>query len=330
MTPMMSALIALSIGVVVLFVARSRNEGATPLANESRLSERERVAVREYHESSSDALEDEDLSAAELEARRQFEADRKQIDERQISFQQRLKFAGLSKYPAFVFVFAQAALSLVAFVFAWRFLELPLQIASLIFGPLCVNRFINKRIEKRVRSFDRDFPQFLLSVTGMLKTGLNSFQALQAAAGGLEEQSPVRLEVELMLERLRVGVTEDRSIGSFAEDIQHPEVELFVQAVILSRRVGGTLSDTLERLSKQARKRQTFKLAAQASVAQQRGAIWVILGIISAVQGYMFFVHRDMVVEPWTNPKLTFFTQGAICLVLLALWWMNRITRIKI
>lgn len=330
MTPMMSALIALSIGVVVFFVARSRVQLAPPLANESRLSDRERMASREGQEISSEALEDEDLSVAELEARRQFEDDRKQIDERQVSFQQRLKFAGLSQYPAFVFVFAQVAISLLAFAFAWRYLELPLQLASLIFGPLCVNRFINNRIEKRIKNFDRDFPQFLLSVTGMLKTGLNSFQALQAAAGGLEEQSPVRLEVELMLERLRVGVTEDRSIGSFAEDIQHPEVELFVQAVILSRRVGGTLSDTLERLSKQARKRQTFKLAAQASVAQQKGAIWVILGIISAVQLYMFFVNRDMVVEPWTNPKLTILTQGAVCIVLLAMWWMSRITKIKI
>ena len=99
---------------------------------------------------------------------------------------------------------------------------------------------------------------------------MNSLTALQAASEGLDPESLVRQEVELMLERLRMGVPEDQSIGSFGEDIFHEEIELFVQALLLSRRVGGNLSDTLERLAKQVRKRQYFRESASAAFGQQR------------------------------------------------------------
>jgi tight adherence protein B len=164
----------------------------------------------------------------------------------------------------------------------------------------------------------------------MLKTGLNPVQALEAAADNLEEDSVVRQEVELMLERFRVGVPEDRSIGSFGEDIAQPEIELFVQALLLSRRVGGSLSDTLDRLSKQVRKRRAFKMTASATVAQQRGSIWVIIGIMAVVQLYLFKMAPDMVEGAWTHPQLADFAQFALVLIWFGVMWMMKITNIKI
>lgn len=250
--------------------------------------------------------------------------------ERGLSLQARLRYANLASYPPYTFSLLQIGISLLAFFVARLYVKELLQIVALTSGPLLVNWFINRRIEKRVRDFDIDFPQFLLSVVGMLKTGLNTIQALEAAADGLEPNSMVRQEVELMLERFRVGVSEDRSIGSFAEDILHPEVELFVQALILSRRVGGTLSETLDRLAKQVRKRQSFKMSAKAAIGMHRGSVWVILALILGLQVYMYKVAPDLVLGTWQNPSLTGIAQSAIVVILLGIRWMNSMTRFKV
>jgi tight adherence protein B len=249
---------------------------------------------------------------------------------RGLSLATRLRYAELGQYPVYFCSVAQVAISLVSFTVAHMYCKEILQIMSLFVGPLVVNFVINRRIEARVRKFDSDFPQFLLSVVGMLKTGLNTVQALQAGAEGLEETSLVRQEVELMLERLRVGVSEDRSIGSFGEDINHQEIELFVQALILSRRVGGTLSDTLDRLARQVRKRQNFKMAASGAVGMHRGSIWVILFLIAALQAYMYVSTPEIVLGTWQNQSLNGYAQASVALMILGVLWMNKMTNFKV
>lgn len=246
------------------------------------------------------------------------------------TLEMKLRYAHLTWMPPYVVSLLQILISLVAFAVAYVYLKLPLQILSAFTGPILVNSWIHRRMRKRVQRFDADFAQFLLSVVGMLKTGLNPIQALEAAADSLEEESLVRQEVELMLERVRMGVSEDRSIGSFGEDIDQPEIELFVQALLLSRRVGGTLSDTLDRLAKQIRKRQTFKLEANGAVSMQRGSIYAIIVVIMFVQFYMYLIAPDMVVGAWTHPKLAGFAQGAIVITLLAIAFVNKLTKLKI
>jgi tight adherence protein B len=249
---------------------------------------------------------------------------------RGISLATRLRYAQLSQYPVYYCSAAQVAISLIAFLVARTYCKEVLQLMSLFVGPLLVNYLINKRIESRARKFDADFPQFLLSVVGMLKTGLNTVQALQAGAEGLEENSLVRQEVELMLERLRLGVSEDRSIGSFGEDINHGEIELFVQALILSRRVGGTLSDTLDRLAKQVRKRQNFKMAASGAVGMHRNSIWVIIALIAALQLYMLLATPGIILATWQNPSLNGYAQAAVAVMVLGVIWMNKMTNFKV
>jgi len=193
-----------------------------------------------------------------------------------------------------------------------------------------VNSFLQSRIRKRTAKFDADFPQFLLSVVGMLKTGLNPVQALEAAVENLEPDSIVRQEVELMLERFRVGVPEDRSIGSFGEDINQPEIELFVQALILSRRVGGNLSETLDRLAKQVRRRQYFRQSANAAVGMQRGSIWFILAVLVALQAYLYTVWPESVTLTWTHPTGRKVGQAGLIAIILGIFWVRQVTKLRV
>jgi len=246
------------------------------------------------------------------------------------SLQKRLKYAQLSGFHPYVFALAMLGISTVAFVFVSRYFGWVFQVMAILTGPMIVNFFINRRIAQRFKAFDKDYPQFLLSLVGMLKTGLNPIQALEAAAANLEERSLVRIEVDLMLERLRLGVSEERSIGSFGEDIDHAEIELFVQALLLSRRVGGNLSDTLDRLARQVRKRQYFRQSAVGAVGLQRGSIIFILGILGVLEFYLYTVWPASVIETWTDPSVREYAQMALAMIILGVFWVRQVTKIRV
>jgi tight adherence protein B len=246
-----------------------------------------------------------------------------------LTLTKKLRYAQLNLSPA-VYHFCWISISLVATLIAFFNLNIVFQLVALSTGWLFMGWLVTLRMSNRFKEFDADYPQFLLSVVSLLKTGMNVMSALETSAKGLEEGSLTRSEVELMVERLRYGVSEDKSIGAFGEDIYHPEIELFVQALLLSRRVGGTLSDTLERLAKQVRRRQFFRSSAAAAVSMQRGSIWFIIAILIAMESYLYVVYPDVVLGSLRDELGWQIWQVAMLLIIGGIFWVRQITKIRI
>ena len=246
-----------------------------------------------------------------------------------LTLEKKIKYSAWKIAPV-IFYCACLTISLFSFFVVSQVFDAVLQFISLITGPLFMHWLINTAMHKRFKAFDRDYPQFLLSLVGLLKTGMNTLTALQAAAEGMDEGSLVKSEIELMLERLRIGVSEDQSIGSLGEDIYHEEIELFVQALLLSRRVGGNLSDTLDRLAKQVRKRQYFRESAYAAIGQQRWSIVVIVGVLVFILGYMLIIAPDIVLGAYHDPVGWQVYQGGVMVILLGVYWIRQVTKIRV
>lgn len=241
----------------------------------------------------------------------------------------RLKYAQLSMPPS-MFYFLEAIISIVvasgiSIKFDW-----PIVLLSLSIGPIIMNWYVNSHLEQRFNDFDMDYSPFLMSLVSMLKTGMGIINAMSTAAAGLESDSLVREEVELMIEKLRFGVTEDKAIGSFADTVYHPEIELFVQAVSLSKNLGGSLTDTLERLSEQVRKRQYFRDSAKAAVGMQKGSLVVLLLILVGIEIFIFIRSPEMVIGAINNDIGWMIWEGAIGVIGIALYWISQVTKIRI
>lgn len=246
-----------------------------------------------------------------------------------LTLQKRLKYAQWRITP-FVFHLFEVLSGLVVLTLVAPHVNFLLQLIALLSGPIALRWLLTMAVDRRFRRFDGDYPQFLLSVVGLLKTGMAPVGALEAAAKGLDRGSLVRHEVELMIDRLRMGVSEDRSIGCFGEDIFHPEIELFVQALLLSRRVGGNLSHTLERLAKQVRKRQYFRSSANAAVGLQRGSIMMILLILVTVEVIIGYMHPDLITVALNSEVGWQVWQTCLVLIFLGVFWVRQVTKIKI
>lgn len=224
----------------------------------------------------------------------------------------------------------QVLVTIIAFIPARMHLETPLQIAVLFLTPQLVKGVLKRAMNRRFEAFDTDYPVMLMSFVSLLKTGMSTIAGLEAAAKGLEPGSLVRSEVELLVERLRLGLTEEQAINSFAEDVAHPELELFVQSLLLSRKVGGTLSTTLERLAKQVRKRQQFRKQAKAAVGMEQGSIYAIAFIMSGLLAYLTWASPELVLPALKHPVGNKIFQSGLTGIIIGFWWSKQVTNIKV
>ncbi len=251
------------------------------------------------------------------------------VDRSSLTLERKLKYAQMKMSPKVWWLWS-IGIGIVAFLIASRIFAIFLAVFFLFLGHLIMSTYTTIRLERRFKAFDKDYAQFLLSLVGLLKTGMNSLNGLEAAAEGLEPGALVRQEVELMLERLRFGVPEEKSIGTLGEDINHPEIELFVQALLLNKRLGGNLSDTLERLAKQVRRRQYFRQAAVAAIGLQRGSLWFIILILVIIEFYLYFVMPNTVIESLKDEVGWQGWQGALLLIMIGILWLRQVTRIRV
>ena len=99
----------------------------------------------------------------------------------QVTLQKLLRFAQWKITPL-MFRGAEVAISLFAFLIARGIFGIVLQLAALLIGPLFMNWLLLYCVHRRFAAFDRDYPPFLMSLVGLIKTGMNSLSAIDAAA----------------------------------------------------------------------------------------------------------------------------------------------------
>ncbi|MCB0310338.1 MAG: type II secretion system F family protein [Bdellovibrionales bacterium] len=145
---------------------------------------------------------------------------------------------------------------------------------------------LRKQAHKRVHAFEKDYTALLLALSSAVKTGLDPLVALQQSGVLFTVGSEVRKEVEKFSEAIERGGSEAEVVRQFACSIDHPDLDLFRTAFILSRREGSSLAGCLQRLARVTRQRQSFRRKVKSALALQKlsalgiAACTVVIGII--------------------------------------------------
>ncbi len=245
-----------------------------------------------------------------------------------LTLKQKIIYAGWHISPI-IFNTIRGIVSVIFFLITKQFFSLFLSTIMAVVGFVIVTTILNKAMEKRSNAFDKDFASYLQSIVSLLKAGMNVTTAMEEGGGNLEEGSTVKKEVESLSSRLKSGVGEDEAIGRFANTIDYPEVELFVQAVILGNKLGGSLTQTLDRISEQCRKKQYFRESAVAAVGQSKGSLWIIMIILVGVLAFLSIKAPQMTDHLKTDTG-KIILEAAIFLNLFAIYLMGKIVKIKV
>lgn len=136
---------------------------------------------------------------------------------------------------------------------------------------------VRRRAGRHSREFKRQLPAVLDLLASALRAGQSEMQAF--ALAGSEMPGAAGEEFRRMHEELQLGSTVDSVTTALHARLPDPDLELAVDAIQLSHRVGGNLAEMLGQISGTIRDRIRLGQEIKALTAQARASVYLVTAL---------------------------------------------------
>ncbi len=156
--------------------------------------------------------------------------------------------------------------------------------AAAVSAPHILRRLAAGRREKRL---SEQLPPFLDRLASTIAAG----QGLESAMGktALETEEPLRAELSLLVQELRMGKPLAESMDAWAERLATSDARLVATAIRIAQDSGGRLSDALERIAATVRERRKLAETLATLTAQGKMQATVIGAMPPALAAFLWF-----------------------------------------
>lgn len=176
----------------------------------------------------------------------------------------------------------------VVFVFTLTItrLNVVLSVIMALVGLLVPRILLSYYVRKRRRTFELQFVQGLDFLSSSMKAGLSFVQALES----LVENStpPLSQEFDLLLREYRIGIPLNEALQNLARRVESEELNLMVFSTIITRELGGDISEIFDHLAEVIRSRHRVMERLDTLTAQGRLQAIVCGAIPFALYGILF------------------------------------------
>jgi tight adherence protein B len=146
------------------------------------------------------------------------------------------------------------------------------------------------KMRKRLRAFEDELPDLLITIAASLKAGHSFKQGLQAVVD--EGHPPANQEFKRVLTEASLGRPMDDALIEMAERMASKNFEFAITAVTIQRQVGGSLATLFDMVADTVRQRQQFARKIRALTAMGRMSAYTLIGIPFFLAGVITLVNR--------------------------------------
>jgi tight adherence protein B len=196
----------------------------------------------------------------------------------------------------FVYLMLGAAL-LVGLVVAGMTRSVPLIALGLVGGAALPYLFVSFKAKQRVRAFENQLPDLLVTMAAGLKAGHSFRQALQSVVD--EDQPPASKELKRVLTETRLGRPMDQALADMAARIGSKNFEFVITAVTIQRQVGGSLATLFDMVADTVRNRQQFAKKIKGLTAMGRASAYVLIGLPFFVAAMLTLLNSEYMRPLW-------------------------------
>jgi tight adherence protein B len=201
-------------------------------------------------------------------------------------------------------------------------LVIGLSAAAAVAAARYLLRFGQLRYQRR---FLDAFPDAIDLIVRAVKAGLPALDAIDLAAR--EVSAPVGTEFQKVLDETRIGVAMADALNHAADRIRVPDFRFFVASIVLQRRTGGGLAETLVNLSTLIRQRRTLRLKARALTAESKASAALISIMPFVAAAGLYLVKPDMMSLLFVDHRGRFLLGVAVVSLLLGIATMSAIIK---
>jgi tight adherence protein B len=181
-----------------------------------------------------------------------------------------------------------------------------------LLSPLCVIAFKRRR---RMRAFEKSFPQALDLLARAVRAGHSFASGLEMVASDIPE--PVAGEFRAAFEEQNFGLPLRDALLNLADRIPLLDVRFFVTALLVQKETGGNLAEILDNLAKVIRDRFRIYGEVRTRTAQGRLSAVILISLPLFMMVALNFINAGYIDplyhDPWGQAALFFaFTAQVI------------------
>ncbi|MEP6978258.1 MAG: type II secretion system F family protein [Thermoleophilia bacterium] len=191
---------------------------------------------------------------------------------------------------------------------SWAILIMMLVGAFLPYG------FVSFKAKSRLKAFENQLPDLLITVAASLKAGHSFRQGIQTLVD--EGQDPAAGEFRRVLTDTQLGRPMEDALLEMSERVGSKNFEFAITAVTIQRQVGGSLAGLFDMVADTVRQRQQFTRKIRSLTAMGRMSAYVLIGLPFFIAGAITLMNR-MYMDPLYHTAKGHFLIGMM-LVLMA------------
>ena len=170
-------------------------------------------------------------------------------------------------------------------------------IACLLLGPLLPTLQLRSKTKERYKAVDRGLPAAIDLASLCMGAGLDFPGAIKHVVANMsDKKSPIRLELQRLLQEISLGRTRKQALQSFAERVRTDSVKEFVAAVMQAEEKGTPIALVLEVQATALRSRRSVlaeEAAARAGVLLMLPMLMIMVSIVLLLMGPLFIQMAD-------------------------------------
>jgi tight adherence protein B len=174
-----------------------------------------------------------------------------------------------------------------------------LVVTALVLGMLLPWAFVSFKARRRVKAFENQLPDLLVTMAAGLKAGHSFRQSLQSVVD--EDQPPASKELQRVLTETRLGRPMDDALSEMAERLGSKNFEFVITAVTIQRQVGGSLAGLFDMVADTVRNRQQFAKKIKGLTAMGRASAYVLIALPFFVAGMLTLINPEYMKPLWST-----------------------------
>lgn len=188
--------------------------------------------------------------------------------------------------------------------------------------------FISNEREKRIAAIQEKLPDALDLMSRALRAGHAFLGALQMVAD--EAPEPVSTEFRITFDEINFGVSTQDALMNLASRVPSTDLRYFVIAVLIQRDTGGNLSELLDNISRIMRERMKFAGTIRVLSAEGKLSAWILGVLPFALAAIINVLNPDFMAVLWKEPMGQQMVGGALLMMVIGIFWLWRITKIRV
>jgi tight adherence protein B len=190
-------------------------------------------------------------------------------------------------------------------------------------GAFLPYAFLSYKARKRLKTFDEQLPDMLVTMAASLKAGHSFRQGVQSVVD--EGVDPAAKEFTRVLNETRLGRPMDDALAEMAARVGSKNFEFVMSAVTIQRQVGGSLAGLFDMVADTVRQRQQFHRKIRGLTAMGRMSAYTLVGLPFFVGLAIYVINRE-----YMKPLLTTSTGHKLIILMFVMMTIGSLMLKKI